>query len=68
MHSDAIQASDKVLLVDDLLATGGTMHAACELMEKVGAEVVGIACVIELADLQGRRRLAPHKVHALISY
>ena len=44
------------------------MHAACELMEKVGAEVVGIACVIELTDLQGRQRLAPHEVHALISY
>ena len=68
MHSDAIQAQDKVLLVDDLLATGGTMRAACELMEKVGAQVVGIACVIELIDLQGRQRLAPHEVHALISY
>jgi adenine phosphoribosyltransferase len=68
MHSDAIQAGDKVLLVDDLLATGGTMRAACELMEKVGAQVVGIACVIELRDLQGRERLTPHEVHALISY
>jgi len=68
MHSDAIQSGDKVLLVDDLLATGGTMHAACELMEKVGAQVVGITCVIELTDLQGRERLAPYTVHALISY
>ncbi len=68
MHRDTIPAGAKVLLVDDLLATGGTMQAACELVEKVGAEIVGIAVVIELADLQGRRRLAPHKVHALISY
>jgi len=68
MHRDTIQRGDKVLLVDDLLATGGTMRAACELMEKVGAEVVGIACVIELTDLQGRQRLAPHKIHTLIAY
>jgi adenine phosphoribosyltransferase len=68
MHHDAIHRGDKVLLVDDLLATGGTMRAACELMEKVGARIVGITCVIELTDLKGRERLAPHKVHALISY
>ena len=68
MHRDTIPAGAKVLLVDDLLATGGTMQAACELVEKVGAEVVGIAVVIELKDLQGRQRLTPHKVHALISY
>ena len=68
MHPDAIPRGVKVLLVDDLLATGGTMQAAGELVEKVGAEVVGIAVVIELADLQGRQRLAPHKIHALISY
>ncbi len=55
-------------MVDDLLATGGTMYAACELIEKVGAEIVGIAFVIELTDLQGRTKLAPHKIHALISY
>ncbi len=68
MHRDAIPRGAKVLLVDDLLATGGTMQAACELLEKVGAEVVGLAVVIELAGLQGRRRLAPHQVHALITY
>jgi adenine phosphoribosyltransferase len=68
MHRDTIPAGAKVLLVDDLLATGGTMQAACELVEKVGAEVVGIAVVIELTDLHGRQRLAPHKVHALIPY
>ena len=68
MHRDTIPPGAKVLMVDDLLATGGTMQAACELVEKVGAEIVGIAVVIELTDLQGRQRLAPHKVHALISY
>ena len=68
MHRDTIPRGAKVLLVDDLLATGGTLQAACELVEKVGAEVVGIAVVIELTDLQGRQRLTPHKVHALIAY
>jgi len=68
MHRDAIPARASVLLVDDLLATGGTMCAACELVEKVGAKVVGIAFVIELTDLRGREKLAPHNIHALISY
>lgn len=68
MHRDAIPAGAKVLMVDDLLATGGTMFAACKLIEKVGAHIVGIAFVIELVDLQGRLRLAPHKIHSLIAY
>lgn len=68
MHRDAIPTGAKVLMVDDLLATGGTMRAACDLMEKVGAEVVGIAFVIELTDLKGRDRLAPHPLHVLITY
>ncbi len=68
IHRDAVTPGAKVLIVDDLLATGGTMQAACQLMEKVGAEVVGVAVVIELTDLNGRQRLTPHKIHALISY
>jgi adenine phosphoribosyltransferase len=68
IHRDAVTPGAKVLIVDDLLATGGTMQAACRLMEKVGAEVVGIAVVIELTGLKGRQRLAPHQIHALISY
>jgi adenine phosphoribosyltransferase len=68
IHRDAVTPGAKVLIVDDLLATGGTMQAACRLMEKVGAKVVGVAVVIELTDLKGRQRLAPHKIHALISY
>jgi adenine phosphoribosyltransferase len=55
-------------MVDDLLATGGTMRAACQLVEKVGGQVVGIAFLIELTDLHGRERLAGYKVHAVISY
>jgi adenine phosphoribosyltransferase len=68
MHRDAIPRDAKVLVVDDLLATGGTMCAACKLIEKVGAQIVGIAFVIELADLEGRERLSPYKIHSLISY
>ncbi|MBM4027643.1 MAG: adenine phosphoribosyltransferase [Planctomycetes bacterium] len=68
MHRDAVPRGAKVLLVDDLLATGGTMQAACQLMEKVGAEIVGIAFVIELTGLNGRARLAPYTIHTLISY
>jgi adenine phosphoribosyltransferase len=55
-------------MVDDLLATGGTMCAACELVEKIGAQVVGIAFVIELTDLQGRKRLSSYRIHTLITY
>lgn len=54
MHDDALKAGDKVLIVDDLLATGGTAHACEELVKKLGAEVAGIAFVIELTDLHGR--------------
>jgi len=68
MHRDAIPRGAKVLVVDDLLATGGTMRAACELIRKVGAEIVGIAFVIELTDLDGRRKLDPYTIHSLISY
>jgi adenine phosphoribosyltransferase len=68
IHRDGMPPGSKVLMVDDLLATGGTMKAACELVEKVGAQVIGIALVIELTDLQGRRKLLPHRIHALISY
>jgi adenine phosphoribosyltransferase len=68
MHRDAVPPGARVLMVDDLLATGGTMRAACQLVEKLGAQVVGIAFVIELTDLQGRQRLTPRRIHTLISY
>jgi len=68
IHRDAVPAGAKVLMVDDLLATGGTMKAACDLIEKVEGNIVGVTCLIELTDLQGRQRLAPHDIHTVISY
>jgi len=68
IRRDAVPQGAKVLMVDDLLATGGTMRAACELIEKIGAQVMGIAFVIELADLAGRKKLSQYKIHTLISY
>lgn len=68
MHHDAVRPGERVLLVDDLLATGGTARAAAALVEEVGARVEGIAFVIELAALGGRGALAGHEVHALMEY
>ena len=68
IHVDAVKPGERVLLVDDLLATGGTALAAVRLLEKLGAEIVGVNFVIELAFLKGRDRLAGHPVEALIRY
>lgn len=68
IHKDAIQQADKVLLHDDLLATGGTMEAACKLIEKLGGEVVQISFLIELSFLNGRDKLRKYEVHSLINY
>jgi adenine phosphoribosyltransferase len=68
LHSDAVGAGRRVLVHDDLLATGGTAAALCELVERLGARVVGCGFLIELAFLAGRRRLAGHDVHALLTY
>lgn len=68
MHTDAVKAGDKVLLVDDLLATGGTMEACVKLCKHTGAEVVGCAFVIELTFIGGREKLAPTDCFSLISY
>ena len=67
IHEDAVAPGQKVLLIDDLLATGGTAKAACELVEQLGGEVVGVAFLIELAFLPGREKLAGYDVKALIS-
>lgn len=68
IHADSVKPGDRVLLVDDLLATGGTMQAACQLVERLGGEVVELAFVIELPPLGGRKRLAPRPVHSLIEF
>jgi adenine phosphoribosyltransferase len=68
LHVDAITAGSRVLLVDDLLATGGTIEACLKLAEHSGAEIVGCAFLIELAFLNGRKRLEPHRIVSLMSY
>jgi adenine phosphoribosyltransferase len=67
VHKDALGPKDRVLMVDDLLATGGTMAASCRLIESLGAEIVSCAFVIELAFLGGREKLK-YDVHSLITY
>ena len=68
VHIDAVDETDKVLLIDDLLATGGTAKASCELIEKLGAQVVACAFVVELDFLAGRELLKEYEVHALLHY
>lgn len=68
IHADALDPSDKVLLHDDLLATGGTMKAACNLVEKLGATIEQISFVIELSFLNGREKLKEYDVRSLIKY
>jgi adenine phosphoribosyltransferase len=68
IHTDAIPPGAKVLVVDDLLATGGTVEACCRLVEKVGGVVVGCAFLIELAELKGARRIAKYKSVSLVKY
>lgn len=68
VHVDALTKGDSVLLIDDLIATGGTVAASCELIEKLGAEVVACAFVIELDDLKGREKISDYRVHSLIHY
>ena len=68
MHTDAIARGQSVLVIDDLIATGGTAAATCELVEKVGGIVVGCGFVIELSFLNGRAKLADYRVEALIDY
>ncbi|HYK85575.1 MAG TPA: adenine phosphoribosyltransferase [Ktedonobacteraceae bacterium] len=68
MHTDAIRPGQRVLIVDDLLATGGTVSAAMELVEKLGGHIAGIAFLVELTFLKGREQLGGHDVFALIKY
>jgi adenine phosphoribosyltransferase len=68
IHKDAIQKGEKILLHDDLLATGGTMQAAAKLITKLGGEIVGISFLVELTSLKGRTKLAPYDVFSLIQF
>jgi len=68
LHTDAIKPGQRVLIVDDLLATGGTVSASIELVEKMGGHIAGIAFLVELGFLKGRERLQGHDVFALIQY
>ena len=68
LHTDAVRDGTRVLVHDDLLATGGTAAALCELVEQLGGEVVGCGFLIEVTFLNGRKRLEPRDVHALLSY
>ena len=68
MHADALAHGARVLVHDDLLATGGTARALAELVERLGGDVVGCAFLVELAFLDGRRRLEGFDVHALVAY
>jgi adenine phosphoribosyltransferase len=68
VHADAVQPAQRVVVVDDLLATGGTAAATVALMERLGAQVVGTAFVIELSGLEGRKKLANYPIHVLLSY
>ena len=68
MHSDAIKPGQKVVIVDDLIATGGTTEAIVKMVEKLGGEVVKICFVMELAGLEGRKKLSGYDVESLITY
>jgi adenine phosphoribosyltransferase len=65
LHTDSIRPGQRVLIVDDVLATGGTLQATIALVERLGGVVTAVSVVIELAALGGRQRIAPHPVHAL---
>jgi adenine phosphoribosyltransferase len=68
LHADAISAGQRVIVHDDVLATGGTAKAKCDLVEQLGGEVVGVAFIISLEFLEGRKRLEGYDVHSLIQY
>ena len=68
IHKDGIDPGERVLIVDDVLATGGTARATAQLVERIGGKVVGIACLLELSFLNGRSQLEGHDLFTLISY
>jgi adenine phosphoribosyltransferase len=68
MHKDSVNQGSRVLIVDDLLATGGTMKAACEIVEKAGGIVVECAFIVDLPDLKGRDKLKDYQVFTLVKF
>ncbi len=66
IHVDAVKPGDKIVMVDDLLATGGTMEACCELVESLGGEIMGVSFLIELSFLKGRDKLSKYPIHSII--
>lgn len=68
MHVDALEPGDRVVIIDDLLATGGTAEAACRLVEQSDAEVAAVVVMIELCDLGGSARLQPRQAYSLLKY
>lgn len=68
IHQDAIESGQKILIADDLLATGGTVSAVIELIEKMGGKIVECAFLVELNSLRGRKRLKPHGVFSIIQF
>ena len=66
IHTDALKATDRVVILDDLLATGGTAGAAIELVKELGAEIIGVDFLIELAFLEGRNKISDYKINTLI--
>lgn len=68
IHQDAIHDHERVIIVDDLLATGGTVEATIKLVERFGGEIAGISVLAELVDLRGRERLGTYPVHSLVTY
>ena len=68
IHTDAIEKGENVLVIDDLLATGGTITAACDLVKKLGGNIVGVAFLIELSFLNGRDKLKDYNIYSMITY
>lgn len=68
IHIDGVNKEDKVLIVDDLLATGGTAGAAARLIGRIGAEIIGFSFLVELRELNGRSKISDYEVHSLIQY
>jgi adenine phosphoribosyltransferase len=68
IHKDAVRPGERVLVVDDVLATGGTARAAASLVERIGGDVIGISCLIELGFLNGRAKLDGYHLHTLLQY